>query len=150
GNIIGPVAIGEVTLALTYMLLMHALLMNSFTDSIIQRDVLTPEHENAAFWASAGMGFFAMLVSLPLAPVLAGLFGTPQIAPLIMAITPVCLAMGMISFFEARIRRELRFEKLAGRSIASVGTAFVVALILAHLGYGVWSLVVYQLVWRGV
>jgi len=150
GNIIGPAAIGEMTVALTYMLFMHALLMNSMTDALIQRDTIMSEHEEALFWGNAGMGLVAMLVTLPIAPVLAHIFGEPQIAPLIMAISPVCLAMGMISFFEAKIRRELKFAKLAGRSIVSVGTAFLVAVILAHRGFGVWSLVVFQLVWRGV
>lgn len=148
GNIIGPAAIGLMTIALTYMLLMHALLMNAFTNVIVQRDDVSAEHYNTAFWINAGLGGAAMAVSFAVAPLAAWTLGEPTVAPLIRALSPICLAMGLISFFEAKIRRELRFNSLAGRSIASVGTGFLVAVAMAHHGYGVWSLIAYQLVWR--
>lgn len=150
GNIIGPAAIGQMTIALTYMLLMHALLMNAFTNVVVQRDNITAEHYNTAFWVNAGLGAAAMVLSLLAAPLIAWTLGEPAVRPLVEALSPVCLAMGLSSFFEAKVRRELRFNALAGRSIASVGTGFVVAAFLALNGYGVWSLVAYQLVWRFV
>jgi len=150
GNIIGPTAIGQMTIALTYMLLMHALLINGFTNVIVQREDLTAEHYNTAFWANAGLGLVAMILSAAAAPLIGWTLGEPTVAPLILALSPICLAMGLISFFEAKVRRELRFNSLAGRSIASVGTGFLVAGTLAIEGYGVWSLVAYQLVWRFV
>lgn len=150
GNIIGPTAIGQMTIALTYMLLMHALLMNAFTNVVVQRDTLTAEHCNTAFWVNAGLGAAATGLSLLAAPLIAWTLGEPAVGPLVTALSPVCFAMGLSSFFEAKVRRELRFNALAGRSIASVGTGFLVAGFLAVEGYGVWSLVAYQLVWRFV
>jgi PST family polysaccharide transporter len=74
-------------------------------------------------------------------PLIAMLFHEPQLTPIIGWLSPVFLLSALSSVQQAILRRALAFKSLTIRTLASVIGGGVVALIMAFLGLGVWSLV---------
>lgn len=148
GNVIGPAALGLWAVAFLYANLIYALAVDSFTEVIVQRKDLNEDHKTSAFWAIAGAGIVIALVSLVAAYGVGAMFRMPEVVPVIQALAPIFGLYGLCSFFQAMIRRQMKYHIMAFRSLVAVGTAAVIGLYLAAQGAGIWSLVIFQLVWR--
>ncbi|MEM9121921.1 MAG: lipopolysaccharide biosynthesis protein [Pseudomonadota bacterium] len=148
GNVIGPAAMGVWGVAFLFANLMYALLVNSFTEVVVQRRDLDEEHKEAAFWTVALLGFVAMLVGIAIAPLWGLAFGLPEVTLVLQLLSPIFVAYGVSSYYQAIVRREMQFQILAFRSVVSVGLGAGVAIYFARQGFGVWSLVLFQLIWR--
>ena len=71
GGIVGPAAVGLVTVAQLAVTLCMALLLDGFSDALVQRRELDPEHFDTAFWLLAGLGAAAALLLWAGAPLVA-------------------------------------------------------------------------------
>lgn len=148
GNIVGPEVFGIMSMAMLYALFAHALLVDSFAEAIVQRLEVEREHLEAAFWSLIALGGTAMLVSLMFADAVADFFAEPLVSPVIRWLSVSFLVVGAASLLQSKLRREFNFRALAGRSLIAYGGAAGTGIVLALLGYGLWSLVIYQLALR--
>ncbi len=148
GNIIGPAAVGVMTMALLAMTLMMTLLLDGFSDALIQRESLDAEHFDTTFWLLLGLGGLAGLVLAGSAWPLAALFAAPprrHVLPLL----AICLPfVGITATYHGILQRELQFRTLAIRTVISQLAGFAVAVLLARRGFGANSLVGYYLTAR--
>lgn len=150
GNIVGPAAVGLVTVAQLAVTLMMALLLDGFSDALVQRRSLDPEHVDTAFWLMAGLGTGAALLLWAAAPPLAALFGEPELGTMLPVLALGLPFLGVAAVYQSLLQRELRFPALAARSALSQAAGFAVALPMARAGYGAWALVGYFLCVRAL
>ena len=100
------------------------------------------EHVDTAFWANIGIASLLSLTVLGSAPVVARLYHRPDLMP-VLAVLSVSLWLQMASTVHRNlVRRDLRFRALAGLDSCVVLTTFLVAVLIAWRGGGVWSFVV--------
>jgi PST family polysaccharide transporter len=150
GSLLGPAVVGVMTMALITILFLATLFENGFADALIQRSDLHPEHFNSAFWLMLSLGVALAVVLWLATPIVALAFSEPQLGDIlpIMGIALPCIAV--TDCYSAMLRRELKFHSLAIRSILAYGSALVAAVSLAASGYGIYSLVAFFLVSRGL
>lgn len=148
GNVLGPEIVGVFASALLYHMLVSALFVQSFSEAIVQKEDITPEHRAAIFWFSVGFGFAMAVVSLLLARGVAAAFRRPEIAELLYALAIVYPMLGVSSYCAETLRRQLSFRWLALRTIISGAAATALAIAMVSYGFGVWSLVGYHICWR--
>jgi O-antigen/teichoic acid export membrane protein len=143
--VLGPEDFGAVTIALTMILFFQLFLDNGLSDAIVQRKDLDDEHLTAAFWILSLSGLGLAAVSLALARWWAAANHLPDLVPVIAALTLILplQALGVVQ--QALLRRRMDFRSLAVLANLAVIAAGVLGLVLAHQGFGVWALVVYQL-----
>ena len=110
---------------------------------LVQKQVLTDELVRSAFAISLWAGF---LLTVPVylgADLFADLLIMPQLSPYVEFLSISLLLGSVASIPIALLERELRFKAL---SIAEMGSYFLgfglIALPLAHYGYGAWSLAI--------
>ncbi|HEX2413514.1 MAG TPA: oligosaccharide flippase family protein [Solirubrobacteraceae bacterium] len=89
-----------------------------------------------------GSGALLALVLLALAPALAAFFGEPRLAGIVALLAAVLLVSGVNWFYETVLQRELAFRRRFACQLVRALTFAGVALVLAILGTGVWSLIV--------
>lgn len=148
GNIIGPAAVGVMTLALLAMTLMMTLLLDGFSDALIQRETIDAEHFDTTFWLLLGLGSAAGLVLAGSAWLLAGLFAAPALRH-VLPLLAICLPfVGITATYHGLLQRDLKFRTLAIRTVISQASGFALAVILARRGFGANSLVGYYLAAR--
>jgi PST family polysaccharide transporter len=114
-----------------------ALIVRREMDSRAQGTVLT---------LLLGAGALLALVLSALAPALAAFFGEPRLAGMVALLAAVLLVSGVNWFYETVLQRELAFRRRFVCQLMRTLTFAGVALVLAILGAGVWSLVVAYLV----
>ena len=150
GNMAGPAAVGLVTVAQLAVTLMMTLLLDGFSDALVQRRELAPEHFDTAFWLLAGLGTAAGLLLWASALPVAVLFGEPDLGSLLPVFALGLPCVGVSAVYQSLLQRDLRFPALAARAVLSQTAGFAVAVLMARAGQGPWALAGYFLCVRAV
>ena len=109
--------------------------------AIIQRPVLRDEFVASLFWMNLLFGVGAFLTGVIMAPWIAAFYQTPALTPVMRALSLsfVLSSFGIVP--SGMLSRQLAFRKIVLVEIASTAAGVAVAVTMASLGYGVWSLV---------
>ncbi len=112
---------------------------------IARRDRLE-EAQNAAFFISIGSSIVLYAGAWVLAPLIADFFNEPHIVPLLRVLALGLLLVGVGTVPMAMLQRDLRFKAYLLPGIARNIIKACVAIGMAWQGFGVWSLVVAELI----
>jgi PST family polysaccharide transporter len=141
-----PADFGLVALSLVFIEFARLLEDQGCGAAIVQRQDVTKGHLDTAFWMSVAAGVCLSGLLVALAGPIASLVGSPDLAPVLMALSLVVLIGAPSSTAIAVLRRGFGFRRLAFRKIVSAIVGGVAGVAAALLGAGVWSLVTQALV----
>lgn len=110
--------------------------------ALVQRDRLTEAHVRTAFTLSVTVGVLLAASVYAAAPQLAQVLGDSRTEPLLRLLSSVLAIGGLSAVAEALLSRQLAFRQLFLVDAARVLVGGCVAVSLALMGYGVWSLAV--------
>jgi O-antigen/teichoic acid export membrane protein len=148
GNIVGPSVVGVMSIAMIVMTFAYQLLVDSLSEPLVQRVEIDARHVATAFWSVFLLGVATLLATQALAGPIAWLFSEPVLEPALRVLALCFPFMGPTSALQALLQREFRFRALALRSLVVFAVASPACIALAYAGFGVWSLVLYQLLIR--
>jgi len=140
-RILGAEAFGLLAMAAAFVLLSEFLVRDSFSDFLISHENPSPGHFNATFWMLTALGGLLSAGLWLGAPPISAFYGQPEVAGLIVGLSPTVLMIALTAVPVAILRRELRFRALSLRAIFGVSIGGIVATYMALNGYGVWALV---------
>lgn len=145
-RLLGPEAYGVMALAMPFILFINVLSDAGMGGALVREQNPSLALESSVFWAALGISStLAVLVALLAGPV-ATLLAHPDAALVIMALCPVMILSGMTAVPTARILRAQRFASLATSDVISTTLSAACAITAAFIGFGVWSLVIQQVV----
>jgi len=144
-RLVAPEAFGLIALAQVFLAFTQVFLDQGFTEAIVQRHDIEPEHLDTAFWINLVIGLLLTVFGIAGAGLVADLFNQPQLTPIIRWLSPSFLIFALSAVQEAIFTRNLAFKTLAVRSLIAVVAGGLVGVAMAFRGYGVWSLVGQQL-----
>lgn len=145
-RLLGPEMFGLVSMANIFIHFVQALIGSGFSDAIVQRKDLEPEHLDTAFWANLGIGILLTGMGIASAGHIASFFSEPALASIIPWCSLNVLLNSLSSIQEAILRRNLSFKGLAVRRVGGALIGSIVGITMAFLGFGVWSLICQTLV----
>lgn len=140
-RLLEPEAFGLIALAGVFLAFMQIFLNQGFAEAIIQRKELEPEHLDTAFWIALSISLFLTLVSIGFANVTASALNEPLLKPIVSWLSISFLFSGLSSVQQAILRRELAFKNLAARTLIARLIGGATGVVMALLGFGVWSIV---------
>ncbi|WP_026733922.1 MOP flippase family protein [Fischerella sp. PCC 9605] len=144
-RLLGPETFGLVALASIFLAFVQIFLDQGLSTAIVQRKEIEPEHLDTAFWTNLGIGILLTILSIACAGFVSNLFREPQVTPIIQWLS-LNFAIGSLNNVQqAILKRQMAFKPLAIRSLVAVIIGGAVGVVMAFLGYGVWSLVGQQL-----
>lgn len=140
-RLLGPEAIGLAALAMSAPYILMIPVQQGIPQALVQRQDIEPIHLDSAFWFLIAVGSGLTAFIWLAAPLIAMLFGSPDLANLVKAtsLTVVLTAVGTIP--GVVLARGMLFKLSALCRMASAAIGVVIGLGLALSGYGVWSLV---------
>ncbi|MDF5711677.1 MAG: MOP flippase family protein [Nostoc sp. S4] len=144
-RLLGPETFGLVASASIFLAFIGIFLDQGFSVAIIQRKELETEHLDTAFWTNVGIGLLMTIVSIAGAGLVANFFSQPQLTPVIRWLSLSFVIITLSSTQEAIFQRNLDFKPLAIRELIAVCVGGVVGVVMAFMGFGIWSLVSQQL-----
>ncbi len=138
---VSPAGFGVVAAAMAVIPMVYLLSDMGFSTYLLQADEIDPRSLSTAFWSSMTAGAVLSLGLLAGAPLVATMFRTPELTPvlraLVLAIVPTVL--GAVPL--ALLKRALAFRVVAIQAAVAAILAQAVAIAMALLGTGVWALV---------
>jgi len=136
-----PESFGLVAYATVFTAFAQIFVDQGFSDAIVQFPDLEREHLDTAFWVSVLTGTILTIASIAASSLIANIFGEPQLGPIVRWLSPIFILSALSSVQQSLLRRRLAFKNLTTRSLIATISSGIVAVILAFLGFGVWSLV---------
>ena len=146
-RMLGPEAYGLVGAALILTMIGEALVNEAgWAEALIQRREIDQRHRDSVLWVLLAVTGLLVVAAWLLRDLAAAALGTPEVADILpwLALSLPLSALGVVP--RALLGRELRFRPLALRSITAMAVAGAVAIAMAREGFGLWSLVAYQVV----
>ncbi len=112
---------------------------------IVREKNLRPSHVHTTFNANLLLYSFISLLIWVFSPLLVSLFNEPKLFPIIPIMVISFFLKSQIAIPVSLLKREMQFNKVAQIAIISSLSSMTVAIVLAFLGMGLWSLVYAQL-----
>jgi PST family polysaccharide transporter len=139
-RLLAPADYGLVAMATAVVGVAWLLQDLGLAQATIQAVAVDDEKLTALFWVGAA---FSALVALGLAAAagpLAGFYGEPRVARLVVVLSATCVLAGLGAQHRALLARELRFGSVALIGLLASLAGLVVGVTLALAGAGYWAL----------
>ena len=141
-----PADFGLVAMAGVFITLLELVTQQGFSVAITQREELEPEHTSTAFWSNIVFSSAAAVGLWLCADPVARLYDTAALAPVVRWLSLVLPLRALAIVPVGLLQRRFQFRVLAIRSIAGALAGGAAGIAAALAGWGVYALVVQQLV----
>lgn len=144
--LMSPAEFGLASIPVAFVVIFKTLLNRGFRDIVIQREELTDEALDTAWWLNFLLGCALATVVLAVAPLIALGYGDDRLVALTATAATVLVFTGASAIQEARIERAFRHRLLTFAQILASLAAAALAIWLAMRGYGAWAVVAFNVV----
>ena len=145
-RLLGAEAFGLAALAMVAPVILAVPVTHGIPDALIQRPDIDPLHFDSAFWLLAALGLALSATIWTSAGMIAAVFRQPLLADLIRWTSIIVAVQSLSAVPGAVLKRQLNFRLFALRTAIATGIAGAVGIVMAIADFGVWSLVVMQIV----
>lgn len=140
-RLLTPADFGVVAAALTVLPFFYLLSDLGFATYIVQAADPDQRTLSTGFWFSTGAGVVLAAALVAGAPLFGVVFGSPDVVPVMQALSIAVILTGVASVPMALLRRRMQFRALAGQGLFASLVGQAVAVAMAITGLGVWALV---------
>ncbi|QXQ05401.1 oligosaccharide flippase family protein [Sphingosinicellaceae bacterium] len=143
-RLLTPADFGIVAITSTVTVLSLVVIEGAIDYPALRHDGLTRDDVQSMIWAALTIivPFAALLYFL--APVIEATLHFPQLAGALRGVIPVILLQVFFVTGSALLRRQHQFRTAALVSVGSVAIYMALAVVLAALGHGLWSIIIAQ------
>ncbi|EFJ2714765.1 lipopolysaccharide biosynthesis protein [Escherichia coli] len=111
------------------------------SSAIIQHKYPSDDLKNSVFWVNVILGGGLCLITIVIAPVISDFYSQPKLL-LVLTLLSLNFPLSSCSALHiALLERESQFKKISFIEMSSSILSILVAILMANLGYGVYSLV---------
>lgn len=132
-------------LLLIFVNIADVFVKRGFSTSLVQRKDADNTDFSSVLWASLGIAAALYTALFFAAPAIARFYEEPLIAPALRIVSVILFSGAFNSVQSAIITRKLEFRKLCMATLGATLVSGGVGIYMAYAGYGVWALVVQQM-----
>ena len=140
-RLIAPEAFGLVSMVTVISGFAGLFINFGFSSALVQKKEVNDRLLSSVFWINVAIGLSLCLMFLVLSYPIALFYAEPALINLTLALSFTFVIPAFNSVQLALLNRQMRFDLLTKREIASFVTGSIVAILGACLGWGVWALV---------
>lgn len=140
-RLLTPADYGLVSLAMVFVGFFYMLADLGFGGSTVQARELKPRQLQELFGLVLAANAVWAMLTLLLAPAIAGFFAEPRLVPLIRILSINFVLVALYALPQALLMRELDFRLKARADMIATTISAVTSLVLAFAGYGAYALV---------
>jgi len=140
-RILSPTTFGLVSLAMVFISFAQIFIDQGLGDAVVQASSIDRALLNTTFWTNLVTGLLIMALSIILSQAIADFYSESGLTLVIRWLSLSFVFSALSRVQEALLKRRLNFKSLAIRSLVATLGSGLVAIAVALLGGGVWSLV---------
>ena len=144
-RLLTPEDYGCIGMLSIFMALAGAFVDGGFASALIQKKRPTQEDYATIFFFNLGMSLLMYAILFVCAPAIARFYKMPILSS-VLRIQGLVLIINAFSLIQSnQLRKQFKFKKIAIVTLITSIVSFSVTIIMAYKGFGVWSLVVMNL-----
>ncbi|MEN6595517.1 MAG: lipopolysaccharide biosynthesis protein [Clostridiaceae bacterium] len=144
-RILDPANYTTLALLLIFVNLADVFVKRGFATALIQKKDADNVDFSSVLWASLAIAGVLYLVLLFTAPAIASFYEEPVLTKALRILSVILFSGAFNSVQSAIITRKMEFRKLSVTTLGATIFSGIVGIWMAYAGYGIWSLVVNQL-----
>lgn len=141
-RLLSPDEFGIVGLMTVFVSVAGAIVDGGFGAALIQRKDVSQSDYSTIFWSNLTVSVLLIAGLFVSAPAVSRYFHQDVLCKILRIESVILLVNAFCVIQTTRLTKFLQFKQLAVRTIVAAVVSSVVAVVLAFLGFGVWSLVV--------
>lgn len=143
-RLLSPTEFGLIGMIMIFFALSTSLIDSGFGDALVRKKDCNDDDYNTVFYFNLAIGILLFLILFFAAPLIADFFSEPQLINIIrvLSFTTIITSLGIVQ--SADLLKKIDFKTRTKISLISNVSSSIIAIILAYIGFGVWSLVVKQ------
>lgn len=139
-----PEDFGNIALVTVFILLGNVFIQSGFNTALIQKKEADSLDFSSVFYLSLVFASFLYIIIFFSSPMIANFYQQPDIT-LILRVLSVVLFLGAFNSVQnAYIAKNMMFKKLFFSSLVAISISGSAGIIAAYLGFGIWALVLQQ------
>lgn len=144
-RLLGPDIFG--LMAMVYILVgfAEAFVNFGFGPALIQKQKVSQIDLSSVFWLNIIIGSFLTLLLIISTPLIVAFYDEPRLFAISIAISPIFLIRSLNIIQKTLLHKKLNFKTQAKVELISIFSAGLIAILLAYLDFGIWSLITQQL-----
>ena len=144
-RLLSPDDYGLLGLTGIFTVICTALVNGGFSNALIRKKDVTDDDYNTAFICNLGMSLLLYALTFPCAPLIADFFNREELTPLV-RVSSLGLIIGALAMVQqTRLTKRIDFKTQTKITLVSSTVSGMVGISMALMGFGVWALVVQQL-----
>lgn len=145
-RIVTPSDYGMIAILLVFIQIANVFIQSGFNTALIQKKDSDDLDFSSIFYLSIFVAVVIYIILFCIAPFVARFYSQPLLKSLLRVIS-LSLFFGAINSVQsAYVSKTMQFRKFFYSSIGAVCGSGILGIIFAYLGFGVWALVIQQLV----
>ncbi len=141
-----PEDFGVIGMLHIFIAISGAFMMGGFGDAIIQKKNTTHTDYSTVFMWNMVLSVFFYVIIFISSPAIARFYDMPSLCAVLRVYGLVLILVGLSVVQNSILRKELKFKLLSIRNLTASFCGLVVGIVMAFMGFGVWSLVMSALV----
>lgn len=138
---LNPADFGLMALALFVIGFSQLFMDMGISNGIIYKQEISENQLNSLYWLNIISGWIIFGLIFLIAPFASAFYHEPELKKILILTGVTFLIQPFEQQFYALMKKELLFNEIAKRDILSKLVSFIIAVVLAYKGYGVYSLV---------
>lgn len=144
-RLLTPEAFGLIAMVLAFIMILDHISDLGFEAAIVQKRGIREAHLSSAFWFNLVVSVLLAVFFYIASPYIAILYNEPELEKISRLLSIVFVLSGLNRIQLSILRRHLKFKEIAIIDLSSSFIAGILGIIFAFVGFGVISLVAYQL-----
>lgn len=140
-----PEDFGLMAMIAVFFAIANSLMDSGFSQALIRKKKVNQTDYSTAFYANLVMGILAYLLLFAFAPSIASFYNEPRVVALVRVVGLVVITNSFQLVQVADLTRKLNFKIQFKVTMPSAIFSGVVAISMAAMGFGIWSLVAQML-----
>lgn len=141
GRLLSPSEFGLIGMLSIFLAIGSAFATAGLGSALIQRKELSDDDTKSCFYLNFGVAAAMAAVLCLISPLVAAFYGSPVLEPMLCVLSLQLVFSSFMTVPDALRSRDLDFRTLAIINWTGTLLSGAVAVLMAWLGYGVWSLV---------
>lgn len=147
-RLLAPEQFGALAIMLVFVNIGNVIVQSGLNTALVQAKDVQDRDYSTVFWMCASVSLVIYLAIFLAAPSIAAFYALPYLVWPLRGIGLIVVINSYNSIQVAKVTRDLQFRKIFVATISSVVLSAVCGIMAAVSGFGLWALVIQQLVYQ--
>lgn len=144
-RLLSPEEYGLIGIVGIFTAIFNIILDSGFSTALIRKDGVTDTDYCTVFWTNLILSFILTTVLYFGAPLIGDFFNRPELVPYIHVMAFILVINALSITQQARLTKRIDFKTQTKISLISHTLSGIIGIVMAYMGFGVWSLVAQQM-----